>query len=795
MNLSPAPRSVRPRSAPWLDRALGGLRVDDRPLATKLALLLALGSSLTALFACVAVMAVGWRSVDMHQHDESREVARMVAYALQAPVAFADAKGVADSLGVLSARGDVSSAWVWSADEKLLGSIGSGAPLRPSADRGGLWQGWSDTTQAINPGDGSASLGHVVIRTNLIEYRELLLAQAVAVVLGALFALGSSLLLVRPLARRLARPLVELADAASDIATGHHYEYRLTMAGRDEVGRAVQAFNAMIDEVAARGAALTTANRGLEQRVAERTAALEREKERAEAASLAKTRFLANMSHELRTPLNGVIGAAQLLRDQGDEVHRRHELVEIIRSSGNSLLGLIDSVLDLARIENGSLTLDGEDFDLADAVEAVAMTAAAAARAKGLQLVCDIDPTLAVWRHGDSLRLRQLLLNLLGNATKFTLHGEVVLRVSAAADAVCFEVRDTGVGMTEATVAHIFEPFRQAEDGSTRRFGGSGLGLAICREVVTLMGGRIEVASQLQQGSTFTVTLPLPRIAAPPSAPPLGYRVAYIEPHEASARALASLLARMGCQALPCRSADDLRAAMALPDDQGRPPWLLVASDDANSLELMQAAADDIDPQRVIGMDHAEWYAADAARDGLHLARSVIKPVLRAALVSRFGAAQRAIAAPVSAAGDADTGARAQRAGRVLVVEDDPVNQTIVASMLTQAGFSVEVAHDGYSALQTFGAMRFDLVLMDWQMPDMDGLEVTRRLRAGAAGGRGLTTPIVALTANAFAEDRAACLAAGMNDFLTKPVRVDQLVRTVNRWIEAPATERSLEPV
>ena len=782
-----SPKSPAPSNT-LAARARPATRAADRPLASKLALLLAFAGGLTAMLASAAVIAIGWRSAETAARDEGSKVARMAAFVLQAPLAFNDSKGIADSLSVLGARVDVLGGWVWSADGRLLASRETDVPVRPGSDAGGLWRGTLDATQPISAGDSADPAGQVVVRLNLREYRKNLLVLGTAVLLACVFAFGLSLLLAQRIARRLVRPIAELARAAGEVAQGRRFDHRLPPGGSDEVGQAVQAFNLMIDEVAARGAALEDANRSLERRVIERTTALEQEKARAEAASRAKTRFLANMSHELRTPLNGVIGAAQLLRDQGDEAHRRHELVGLIRTSGTNLLGLIDSVLDLARIESGSLTLNPGDFNLAEVVDAVVATAALVARQKGLHLVSEIDPALALWRRGDAQRLHQVLLNLLGNAAKFTQHGEVVLRVAADTEsgAVHFEVSDTGIGMSAATLAIVFEPFRQADDGSTRRFGGTGLGLAISRELVILMGGHIEAASQLQRGSTLSVTLPLPCLQAQPVSPPLAYRVAYVEPHETSARALAALLTRIGCEALRCRSVDDVRAALGRNDAHGRPPWLLVACDDASSLELLEAAAAHVDPQYVIGMDYAEWYAADAAREGVKLARSVVKPVLRAALVSRFGAALAAGSTrPAALTPERLPAAEmALRAGRVLVVEDDPVNQTIVASMLTQAGFSVEVAADGYSALQAFGAMRFDLVLMDWQMPDMDGLEVTRRLRAGAAGGHGRTTPIVALTANAFAEDRAACLAAGMNDFLTKPVLADQLVRTVNRWIE-----------
>jgi signal transduction histidine kinase/CheY-like chemotaxis protein len=761
-------------------------RLVDQPLSTKLGALLAFCGGLTALLALVAVAAIGWRGAQAQSAADAAKFAALLAYSLEAPLAFEDARGIEDSLKVGAARKEVRGIWVWSADARLLGQRGSETrPVLPGPPRGGLAEALLDVTQPIGGAEGGKPAGQVVLRMDLREQRDAVLAQGLALLAAAAVALALSIALSQWVARRLAQPIVQLADLAGGIAEDHDYGRRLPAAGRDEVGRAVAAFNAMINEVSARGDALERANAELESRVRERTAQLEAEKERAEAASRAKTRFLANMSHELRTPLNGVIGAAQLLRDQGEEKLRRHELVAIIRNSGTNLLGLIDSVLDLARIESGTLVLHLADFNLADAMESAAATASVVARQKGLRMACEIDPALDVWRRGDASRVRQVVLNLLGNACKFTLQGDVTLRVlrGDAPQEVRIEVADTGIGMSEATRARIFEPFRQAEDGSTRRFGGTGLGLAICREVVLLMGGRIEVDSVPQQGSRFTVSMRLaPSERATGRSEPLGYRVAFIEPHEPSARALDALLRRIGCLPLRCRSAAEVSDACARSDGAGRPTWLLLDTDDVASLELVERAIESVDPYRVIGMGRSESHAAETLRESVQLSRSVTKPVLRSALVSRFGAAAADAAAVRSTIAAAlDDGA--DRAARVLVVEDDLVNQTIVASMLTQAGFSVEVAGDGHSALQLFADMRFHLVLMDWQMPDMDGLEVTRRLRAGAAGARGRSVPIVAVTANAFAEDRAACLAAGMNDFLTKPVVSTLLVQTANRWI------------
>jgi signal transduction histidine kinase/CheY-like chemotaxis protein len=521
-----------------------------------------------------------------------------------------------------------------------------------------------------------------------------------------------------------------------------------------------------------------------EQQLCAAMAATDAARRRAEAASAAKTLFLANMSHELRTPLNAVIGAAQLMKSCGSDAEQREHLADAIQRSGTNLLGLIENILDMARIEAGELVLVRHDFHLADAIEAALSTAGLAARAKGLQLACIVDPALPAWRHGDSARLRQVLLNLLGNAVKFTPTGDIVVRVGAGhrADEVCISITDTGIGIDPAALAHVFEPFRQAEQGADRRFAGTGLGLAIVHQLVEAMGGHIGAASQPGAGACFTVTLPMPAAGEPPEATPaLNQRVAYIEPHDACADAIHSLLVRMGCHAQRCHDAGALRAWLAAGADVPDRCWVLAASDAPEVHALLEQAADMLEPERLIGMSNTEFYDGERAREHCRLPRNVIKPVSRAALASRM------VDAHVSVVPEPTqsplTQAAADAAPRVLVVEDDALNRTIVCQLLRHSGCAVSAVADGQAALDLLNEQPFDLVLMDWQMPGMDGLEATRRLRAGAAGDAGRTVPVVALTANAFAEDRATCLAAGMNDFLTKPVLAGSLARMVDRWV------------
>ncbi len=783
-------RSATPRPGSDANQILQSLRSvfklpGDLPLGRRLSLLLALCAGATALCGFVAVLIAGVWFQQTRALNASQEIARTMAYALQAPLAFEDRKTIADTLGGLSTRAQVQAAWLFDKSDRLVAVYGKAGNVAPP-EGGGLHTGSLVVSEGVWA--GKTQLGRVVLRNGLGDLYRALAFELAAILLGCAAGLFVTLNVARRIARRITEPISALAATSGAIAADKDYSKRLSGVGGDEIGLAVHAFNRMLDEVQARDVALADSMRTLERRVTERTQELKKEKESAEAASRAKTRFLANMSHELRTPLNAVIGAAQLL-DQNDANDGQRHLVEAIRTSGINLLGLIDNVLDLSRIEAGAFELAVEDFNLLDCVQGALATASVASRAKGVAMAGVLDPSLPAWRRGDVMRLRQVLLNLLGNAVKFTPRGEVVLHVmpGATPDALHISVRDTGIGIGQASLKQVFEPFRQADDAANRRFVGSGLGLAISRQLVEAMGGRIQVTSELGKGSTFDIWLqlaPASRVVNEP--PPLHHAIAFFEPHESSAQALAAQLARLGCKAQRCATAMELRDWLDHLGDPAEKPWLLSAVDHAQAREFLDQAVAWFDPERIIGMTAAELPAAESAREQFNVARSVIKPVLRAALVSRLGAVARE-----GANGD---DSRASKNGlhdstpggnnrHVLVVEDDAMNQMIVCSMLQNAGYLTSTADDGAQALDLLSRETFDLVLMDWQMPDMDGLEVTRRLRSGAVGDFGTAVPIVALTANAFAEDRAACLAAGMNDFLTKPVLAESLIAAVTRWL------------
>jgi two-component system, sensor histidine kinase and response regulator len=462
--------------------------------------------------------------------------------------------------------------------------------------------------------------------------------------------------------------------------------------------------------------------------------------------------------------------------------------VDAIQRGGNNLLGLIENVLDLSRIEAGEMPLYRSDFHLVECVEAALSTAALAARNKGLRLVCVIEPSLQAWRHGDAARVRQVVLNLLGNAVKFTDQGHVLVRVTAgsAEHDVHIAISDTGVGISEAALAHIFEPFRQAEEQASRRFGGSGLGLAIAQQLVHAMGGELDVESSPGRGATFTIDISLPPAEQLPTEQPApALRVAFHEPDPMCRDAVLANLQRMDCEIFAFDDAFELRRWLAQPAADVA-TWVLMAADAPRCQLMLEQLVDVLDLEHLVLMADQGSGFADHARMGHGLARQLLRPITRTALVSalqpRGSAPDLAVPVP-TVPFELMSPTQLQALTHVLVVEDDELNRTIVCGLLQHAGYHVTVACDGAQALETVRTTeRIDVVFMDWQMPGMDGLEVTRQLRLGVSGTLGQQVPIVALTANAFAEDRQACLAAGMNDFLTKPVLAEKLYATVRRW-------------
>ena len=607
---------------------------------------------------------------------------------------------------------------------------------------------------------------------------------------GILFA-ASVWVLIR---RVVLRPLGSLTDQILGIRRSGDLNQRIALARSDEIGTLAEQFDALTGELDA----------------AQQQMAIARD----EALDLAqlKSEFLATMSHEIRTPMNGVIGMADLLMTT-DLDEKQTRFASTIQHSADGLLSIINDILDFSKLDAGKVELEMREFDLRELIEEVSMLFAASCQEKGLELACVVPPELDALYRGDSNRLRQIITNLLGNAIKFTERGEVALAVSARTDSegvelLLFEVRDTGVGIPSEQQGRIFESFSQADASTTRKFGGTGLGLAISKQLILLMAGQLGVDSEPSKGSTFWFEVPIERVGRPnrgPShdAPELqGRKILVVDDNATNLEVIEHQLEAWGMRCTAVLNGRDALISLSAAVSEKRPFEVVILDMHMPDMDGMAVArairADAPIAQVPMVLLSSVMLTDEGEEEGpIDFHAHLVKPVRQAELLRCVSGAlggpvvaraQKAIVEAMPPEID-----RSNRSARLLLVEDNEVNQLVALAILDKLGYQVDLANHGKEALEAMANAHYDAVLMDCQMPIMDGYQATAEIRRReAASGEGRRTTIIALTANAIEGDREKCLEAQMDDYLGKPFRQADILQVLDRWL-SPSREDSPE--